>query len=50
VLFWLTARAFDEKHPTRDAFFALGVSVGVYVLFARLLELPLPSGVLVGWI
>jgi len=50
VLFWLTARAFDAGHPLRDAFFAVGVSFGAYGLFARLLELPLPQGVLAGWL
>jgi putative tricarboxylic transport membrane protein len=50
MLFWLTARAFDAGRPLRDALFAVGVSVGAYVLFARLLELPLPQGVLAGWL
>jgi putative tricarboxylic transport membrane protein len=50
ILFWLTARAFDAGHPLRDAAFAVGVSAGAYVLFARLLELPLPPGVLAGWL
>jgi putative tricarboxylic transport membrane protein len=50
VLFWLTARAFDAGHPLRDALFAVGVSFGAYGLFARLLELPLPQGVLAGWL
>jgi putative tricarboxylic transport membrane protein len=48
ALFWLTARAFDAQHPARDALFALGVSIGAYVLFARLLDVPLPPGVLAG--
>jgi putative tricarboxylic transport membrane protein len=46
MLFWFVARAFDERHPARDAAFALGVSVGAYLLFARLLQLQLPAGVL----
>ena len=50
ALFWLTARAFDPRHPLRDGLFSLGVSVGSYLLFARLLQLPLPAGVLAGWI
>ena len=28
---------------------AVGVSVGAYLLFARVLQLPLPAGVLAGW-
>jgi putative tricarboxylic transport membrane protein len=50
ALFWLTARAFDPEHPGRDAAFALGVSIGAYLLFARALQLALPAGVLAGWI
>lgn len=46
VLFWLVARAFDERRPFRDALFAGIVSIGAYLLFGRLLDLPLPSGVL----
>ena len=42
ALFWLTARAFDPEHPARDAAFALGVSIGAYLLFARALQLTLP--------
>jgi putative tricarboxylic transport membrane protein len=49
ALFWLTARAFDPRHPARDALFGLAVSVGAYLLFARMLELPLPAGILAGW-
>ena len=50
ILFWLTARAFDDRHPIRDVLFALGLSVGAYVLFARVLDLTLPAGVLEGWL
>ena len=50
VLFWFVARAFDERRPTRDAVFALAVSVGAYLLFARVLQLSLPAGVLAGWL
>lgn len=49
ALFWLTARAFDRTHPVRDLVFALGMSVGAYFLFARLLQLSLPAGVLHRW-
>lgn len=49
-LFWITARAFDRTHPIRDAGWAAGLSIGAYLLFARLLELRLPSGVFAGWL
>jgi putative tricarboxylic transport membrane protein len=42
VLFWVTARAFDRRHPMRDALAAVVLSVGAYVLFARLLQIQLP--------
>jgi hypothetical protein len=45
ALFWFTARAFDARHPVRDALFAVGVSAGSYLLFARVLQLQLPPGV-----
>jgi putative tricarboxylic transport membrane protein len=50
VLFWLAARAFDPRHPVRDGLFAVGVSVSAYLLFARVLHLQLPSGLLAGWL
>ena len=50
ALFWFVARAFDTRHPWRDAAFALGVAVGAYVLFADLLQVQLPGGVLAGWL
>jgi putative tricarboxylic transport membrane protein len=50
VLFWCTARAFDPRHPVRDAAFAIVISSSAYVLFARILQLPLPSGLLGRWI
>src|SRR6185503_12088747 len=49
ALFWCTARAFDPGHPKRDVAFALGISTGAYLLFAHLLELPLPAGPLLDW-
>ncbi len=50
ALFWFTARAFDDRHPIRDGAFAIGVSLGAYLLFARVLQLQLPAGLLAGWI
>ncbi len=44
VLFWCTARAFDPRRPMRDALFAIAVAIGAYLLFARVLQLPLPLG------
>ena len=38
-LFWLTARAFESRHPLRDAASAVAVSTGAYLVFARLLDL-----------
>jgi putative tricarboxylic transport membrane protein len=50
MMFWLTARAFDDRHPVRDGLFALTMSVAAFVLFGRLLQLPLPAGLLETWI
>lgn len=50
VLFWVTARSFDSTHPWRDAVWAAASSTCAYLLFARLLELPLPAGVLGHWL
>jgi hypothetical protein len=50
MLFWLTARAFDAAHPVRDAIYAAAVAVGSYLVFARMLDLALPAGVLAGWL
>ena len=49
ALFWLTARAFDQRHPARDALFAIGVSTGSYLLFVRVLNVTLPSGLFARW-
>jgi putative tricarboxylic transport membrane protein len=46
ALFWFVARAFDERHPVRDAICAVAISTGAYLLFDRVLDLQLPSGVL----
>lgn len=50
ALFWFVARAFDPRHPLRDALFGTAVSIGAYVVFGRVLDLPLPGGVLAGWL
>lgn len=42
VLFWFTARAFDARHPVRDVIAGLTISLGSYVLFARVLQVSLP--------
>lgn len=49
-LFWLTARSFDNQHPIRDAAVASALSIGAYVIFARVLQIPLPAGVLARWL
>jgi putative tricarboxylic transport membrane protein len=48
-LFWLTARAFDARRPARDFGVAAALSIGAYFVFARLLQMPLPPGVLADW-
>jgi putative tricarboxylic transport membrane protein len=50
VLFWLTARAFDDRHPVRDGVFAVAMSIAAFLLFGRLLQLSLPAGPLERWI
>ena len=50
VLFWCTARAFDPRRPLRDGIAAVVISLGAYVLFARVLQLSLPAGLLAGWL
>jgi len=49
-LFCLTARAFDATHPVRDVIVAVALSFGAYFLFARLLQVSLPPGVLAPWL
>jgi putative tricarboxylic transport membrane protein len=49
-LFWLTARVFDAKHPLRDVIVAVALSLGTHFLFARLLQVALPAGVLAPWL
>jgi hypothetical protein len=50
VLFWFVARAFDPRHPLRDGLFAAVVSATAYFLFACVLDLQLPGGVLAAWL
>ena len=50
AMFWLTARAFDDRHPIRDGLFAVAMSVSAFVLFGRLLQLSLPAGPLERWL
>lgn len=50
VLFWCTARAFDHRHPLRDGIAAFAISLASYVLFARVLQLTLPAGLIERWL
>jgi putative tricarboxylic transport membrane protein len=50
ALFWFTARAFDSGRPYRDAVFSIVISVSAFLLFARVLQLSLPAGILAGWL
>jgi hypothetical protein len=50
LLFWFIARAFDPRHPARDAGWALTVAVASFALFDYALELPLPAGILGTWL
>ena len=50
ALFWCTARAFESQRFVRDAAYAVGISVGAYLVFARVLQVSLPAGVLAGWL
>ena len=49
ALFWLTARAFDRRHPVRDLLFGVGFSGAAYLIFARVLSLTLPAGPFARW-
>jgi putative tricarboxylic transport membrane protein len=42
ALFWCTARAFDDRRPLRDLLVGGVLSVAAYVVFGRVLSLPLP--------
>jgi putative tricarboxylic transport membrane protein len=48
--FWLVARAFRSRRPARDAMIAVVLSLIVYLAFSRGLGLPLPAGILEGWL
>ena len=48
ALFWLDGARVRSRHPLRDAVFAVAMSVAAYLLFARVLQLSLPAGVLAG--
>jgi putative tricarboxylic transport membrane protein len=50
ALCWFTARAFDSRRPYRDAAFSIVISVSAFLLFARVLQLSLPAGILAGWL
>jgi putative tricarboxylic transport membrane protein len=50
AMFWLTARAFDDRHPIRDGIFAVAMAIAAYLVFGRLLQLPLPAGPLEHWL
>ena len=50
ALFWCTARAFDSRRPLRDGVYSVVISVAAYLLFARVLQLTLPAGMLAGWL
>jgi len=50
LLFWCTARAFASQRPLRDAVYSVVISVSAYVVFAKVLQLALPAGVLAGWL
>jgi putative tricarboxylic transport membrane protein len=48
VLFWGSAFALGSRHHVRDGVISLALSVLTYLLFERVLGVPLPSGPLAG--
>lgn len=48
LLFWCTAKALDSKHPIRDIAVSLTFSSLLYLVFAGLLSVNLPAGLLFG--
>lgn len=50
ALFVATATGFGSRRPVRDLIIAIVIALAVYLLFDRLLGLPLPAGMLKGLI
>ena len=50
VLFWFVARAFDERPRRATRRLPSPCRSSAYLLFARVLQLSLPAGVLSGWL
>jgi putative tricarboxylic transport membrane protein len=48
ILFWGSAYALGSRHYIRNGLIAVALSVGSYLLFALVLGLPLPAGLLGG--
>lgn len=48
LLFWGCAYAFGSRNYVRNGVIALAISMSTYLLFAKVLELELPAGVLSG--
>jgi len=46
IVFWLTAWALGARHIVRTAVIAVALSLVVYLAFTRLLDIPLPAGIL----
>jgi putative tricarboxylic transport membrane protein len=46
IVFWLTAWAVGARHIVRTAVIGIALSLVVYLAFTRLLDIPLPAGVL----
>jgi putative tricarboxylic transport membrane protein len=46
IVFWLTAWALGARHIVRTAVIAVLLSLVVYLSFTRLLDIPLPAGIL----
>jgi putative tricarboxylic transport membrane protein len=46
IVFWLTAWAVGARHILRTAVIGIALALVVYLAFTRLLDIPLPAGVL----
>jgi putative tricarboxylic transport membrane protein len=46
IVFWLTAWAAGARHFVRTAIIAVVLSLVIYLAFTRLLDIPLPAGIL----